>query len=77
MALSAAGGSFHSVSFDYFQKGVEEEFKRLLRAFYGYNYKETLAKGKLLDDEGIKKVTLAIEDIEFNLGIRLLKGEKN
>lgn len=58
-----------------FQMDIKEDIEKLLVAFYGDNYKEILAKGRLTGDEKTLGVLNALEKIERDLGIELLKGD--
>ncbi len=59
------------------QYSIEDDFRELIIAFYGDDYKKVLAKGKLLGDEKIMRVMGEIAKIEKDFGIEILKGDKN
>lgn len=61
----------------YFQYSIEDDFRELIIAFYGNDYKKVLAKGKLLGDEKVMRVMGEIAKIEKDFGIEILKGDKN
>ena len=58
-----------------FQMDIKEDIEKLLIAFYGDNYKEILAKGRLSGDRKTLNVLIALKNLERDLGIELLKGE--
>lgn len=59
------------------QYSIEDDFRELIIAFYGDDYKKVLTKGKLLGDEKIIRVMGKIAKIEKDFGIEILKGDKN
>ncbi len=61
--------------FDSFQQDIEKQFENLLCAFYGRDYKNVLAKGKLLGNEKAGEVLYTIREIESKLGITIIKPE--
>ncbi len=73
MALSA----IHiSPAFTVFEGRIAEEFRNMLVAFYGDDYINVLAKGKLLGDEKIMKVYNTVRKAEQQLGITIIKEKK-
>ena len=60
---------------DMFQNSIKKDMEDLLVAFYGDNYKEILAKGKISGNNEVWNVLNALEKIERDLGIELLKGD--
>ena len=72
MALCEASSEPKGVSFGQLKFSVENEFRRLLKSYYGNAYSHTLAKGKLAGDEKISEVVHAVNMIEINLGIKIL-----
>lgn len=61
----------------HFQYSIKDDFRELIIAFYGNDYKKVLAKGKLLGDEKVMRVMGKIAKIEKDFGIEILKGDKN
>lgn len=59
------------------QHSIEDDFRELIIAFYGDNYKKVLAKSKLLGDKKVMRVMGKIAKIEKDFGIEILKGDKN
>ena len=58
-----------------FQMDIKEDIEKLLIAFYGDNYKEILAKGKISGSVEVLNVLTALKKLERDLGIEVLKGE--
>lgn len=58
-----------------FQMDIKRDIEKLLIAYYGDNYKEILAKGRLTGDEKTLGVLNALEKIERDLGIKFAKGD--
>ena len=58
-----------------FQLKIKWDIEKLLIAFYGHNYKEILAKGKISGNNEVWNVLDALERIENDLGIKFAKGE--
>lgn len=58
-----------------FQMDIKEDIEKLLVAFYGDNYKEILAKGKISGSAEVLNVLTALKKLERDLGIEVLKGE--
>ena len=73
MALSAIP---ISPAFTVFEGRITEEFRNMLVAFYGDDYINVLAKGKLLGDEKIMKVYNTVRKAEQQLGITIIKEKK-
>lgn len=59
------------------QHSIEDDFRELIIAFNGNDYKKVLAKGKLLGDEKVMIVMGKIAKIEKDFDIKILKGDKN
>ena len=58
-----------------FQLKIKWDIEKLLIAFYGDNYKEILAKGRISGNNEVWNVLNALERIENDLGIKFAKGE--
>lgn len=58
-----------------FQDSIKKDMEDLLVAFYGDNYKEILAKGRISGNNEVWNVLNALERIENDLGIKFAKGE--
>lgn len=58
-----------------FQLDIKWDIEKLLIAFYGDNYKEILAKGKISGSAEVLNVLTALKKLERDLGIEVLKGE--
>ena len=65
MALVEVGKKLETVSFVQLERSVENEFRTLLKAFYGDAYKDVLTKGKLAGDIKISEVVHIINMIEL------------
>ena len=58
-----------------FQLKIKWDIEKLLIAFYGDDYKQILAKGKISGNDEVLNVLNALEKLNKDLGIELLKGE--
>ena len=58
-----------------FQLKIKWDIEKLLIAFYGDNYKEILAKGRISGNNEVWNVLNALERIENDLGIKFAKGD--
>lgn len=61
--------------FTLFQQNIENQFEKLLCAFYGSDYKKVLARGKLAGNNEVIGVIYTIREIESKLGITIIKPE--
>ena len=58
-----------------FQLDILWDIEKLLIAYYGDNYRQVLAKGRLSGDEKALNVLNALEKLISDLGLDLAKGE--
>ena len=58
-----------------FQMDIKRDIEKLLIAYYGDDYKQVLAKGKISGSAEVLNVLTALKKLERDLGIEVLKGE--
>lgn len=58
-----------------FQMDIKRDIEKLLIAYYGDDYKQVLAKGKISGNNEVWNVLNALEKLNKDLGIKFAKGD--